>query len=177
MMVLLESLAMMALELTAIILFVDIFEERREFSNRFSGYALFVGILLLDYYLINLLQLSFFPKVIILLLIGAFTMCAFFRISVLKSLILYAIESSEQCEYKEIKLKIQSGEDFVLSIQNTSPQKAMLSKGKYISSKQDKEEHGIGITNIIEVIEKYDGIFHIKNEAKQFLFSIIIPKP
>lgn len=436
MMVLLESLAMMALELTAIILFFDIFEERREFPNRFAGYALFIGILLLDYYLINLLQLSFFPKVILLLLIGALTMCVFFRISVLKSLLLYAIvhtvfllvdylavalmmkvfsmtywqvtshpniiismiriaekgmyillaiwigkiyfkqgdkkqrlistkdwskilvflllalmliigltvnldkfenpiqadgllflsttligmaivvfsliydllkrerimleqkisqiqirnqlkmydalsqsyerqkrnahefknkilcirelseqhederlkkylhdilgkiedeeevfdtnhvvvnaivnskyreakskgirfffkfndlsslwltdddliillsnlinnaiESSEQCEHKEIKLKIQSGDDFVLSIQNTSPQKAMLSNGKYISSKQDKEEHGIGITNIIEVIEKYDGIFHIKNEEKQFLFSIIIPKP
>jgi sensor histidine kinase YesM len=37
------------------------------------------------------------------------------------------------------------------------------------------EEHGVGIKNIIEVIEKYNGSYVIKNDEGEFYFSIVIP--
>jgi hypothetical protein len=37
------------------------------------------------------------------------------------------------------------------------------------------EEHGVGIKNIIEVIEKYNGSYVIKNDDEEFYFSIVIP--
>ena len=35
--------------------------------------------------------------------------------------------------------------------------------------------HGIGIKNIIQIVEKYNGEYAIKNEDNEFSFSIIIP--
>lgn len=37
------------------------------------------------------------------------------------------------------------------------------------------EEHGVGIKNIVRVIEKYNGSYIIKDNNEEFYFSIIIP--
>ena len=43
------------------------------------------------------------------------------------------------------------------------------------SKKDEPEMHGIGIKNIIQIVEKYNGEYVIKNENNEFSFSIIIP--
>ena len=43
--------------------------------------------------------------------------------------------------------------------------------------KSEKEEHGLGIKNIIEAVEKYGGSYSINYDDKEFVFSICIPKP
>lgn len=35
--------------------------------------------------------------------------------------------------------------------------------------------HGIGIKNIIQIVEKYNGEYVIENKDDEFSFSIIIP--
>ena len=45
----------------------------------------------------------------------------------------------------------------------------------FIRKKDEPEMHGIGIKNIIQIVEKYNGEYVIKNENNEFSFSIIIP--
>lgn len=52
----------------------------------------------------------------------------------------------------------------------------LLRTEKYrLQKKQDIDEHGIGIKNIIDVISKYQGSYAIQNNENEFYFSIIIP--
>ena len=46
---------------------------------------------------------------------------------------------------------------------------------KYITTKNDATAHGYGISNIKEVIEKYDGEYNVNVNNGWFQFSIIIP--
>ena len=44
------------------------------------------------------------------------------------------------------------------------------------SKKEETGEHGVGIKNIIEIIEKYEGSYVIQSDDKEFYFSILIPQ-
>ena len=78
---------------------------------------------------------------------------------------------------KIIKIKlIKEPKWFIVSASNNYEQKPVKEEGKYITSKfQDANNHGIGIENIKDVIEKYEGTYSIKDENNIFQFSIIIP--
>lgn len=64
-----------------------------------------------------------------------------------------------------------------LSVRNTH-ENSLVFKGNEIqtSKETDVEEHGIGIRNIIQTIEKYGGSYVIRPEEKEFYFSIVIPR-
>lgn len=48
--------------------------------------------------------------------------------------------------------------------------------GELITSKDTQpEEHGIGLKNVKEVVEKYHGRYVVNFDDKCFLFSMIIP--
>lgn len=95
----------------------------------------------------------------------------------LSNLINNAIEACEKGVKKIIKLKlIKEPKWFIVSASNNYEQKPVKEEGKYITSKfQDANNHGIGIENIKDVIEKYEGTYSIKDENNIFQFSIIIP--
>lgn len=59
---------------------------------------------------------------------------------------------------------------------NTCSNLIIYSGNEIKTSKKDEPEmHGIGIKNIIQIVEKYNGEYVIKNENNEFSFSIIIP--
>ena len=37
------------------------------------------------------------------------------------------------------------------------------------------DEHGVGIKNVLKIIEKYGGSYVIEHKKKEFYFSIMIP--
>lgn len=97
---------------------------------------------------------------------------------ILANLLSNAIEACEKCEnQKVIKLKfLKEEDDIILSVKNTCNQPAIFENGSIRTSKLiDPEEHGIGVKNIIAMIEKYDGSYVIKNSDLEFYFSLIIP--
>ena len=97
---------------------------------------------------------------------------------ILANLLNNAIEACEKCEEKKtIKLKFVIEENLiVLSVKNTCSNPIIYSDNEIKTSKKDEPEmHGIGIKNIIQIVEKYDGEYVIKNENNEFSFSIIIP--
>lgn len=92
-----------------------------------------------------------------------------------------AIEACEMCVEKdrriELKFVCEPGQ-VVLGIRNTyQPEKLRKEKNEFITTKEtEQENHGIGIKNVIEVIEKYHGTYIISPEKEMFGVFIMIPE-
>ena len=89
-----------------------------------------------------------------------------------------AIEACEKYSGKKvIKLKfIKERDDIIISVKNTYNGELEIRDGEIQTSKlYDSDEHGIGIKNIIAVIEKYQGSYAIQNDKEEFYFSIMLP--
>lgn len=98
----------------------------------------------------------------------------------LANLLNNAIEACEQCKEKRIiKLKFLLRDDnaAVLSVKNTFSQPLIRENNEIKTSKsRHPENHGVGIKNIIKVIEKYQGSYIIDNSKQEFYFSILLPE-
>ncbi len=90
-----------------------------------------------------------------------------------------AIEACEKCNTdKVVSLKfIMEDEDMILSIKNTVQVLPEINDHNYKTNKnRNTDEHGFGIKNIINVINKYNGTYSIDSDDSEFRFSIIIPR-
>ncbi len=97
---------------------------------------------------------------------------------ILSNLLNNAIEACEECKDKKvIKLKfVKEADRVIIAVKNTFNYDVIYENGEIKSTKtSNADEHGVGIKNILKVIEKYDGSYVIENENKEFYFSIIIP--
>ena len=64
----------------------------------------------------------------------------------------------------------------IIAVKNTFNHQIYYENGEIKTSKITRtEEHGIGIKNIIKVIERYNGSYIIEDSKNEFYFSIIIP--
>jgi len=98
-------------------------------------------------------------------------------ITILSNLLDNAIEACEKCiDKKVIKLKfVKENEAIVISVKNTFNHEIHYENGDIKTTKLSRvEEHGVGIKNVVRVIEKYGGSYVIKNHDKEFFFSIVI---
>lgn len=94
---------------------------------------------------------------------------------VLSNLLNNAIEACETCEEKLIKLKFtQEDNQTILSIKNSMAQMPIRNHDFFVSGKAEPEEHGIGIGNVIEVLQRYNGKYVIDYDQHTFSFSILI---
>lgn len=98
-------------------------------------------------------------------------------VTILSNLFNNAIEACEKCVGKKvIKAKfIKEKYNIIIAVKNTYNGDLIVKDENIFTSKEEKEEHGIGIKNIIYVVEKYNGSYSIKTNGKEFYFSIIIP--
>lgn len=99
-------------------------------------------------------------------------------VTILSNLLNNAIEACETCEDKRvIKLKFVKEDDLIIiAVRNTFKYSVIYENGEIKSTKaKNMEEHGIGIKNILKIIEKYGGSYVIEDRNKEFYFSIIIP--
>lgn len=97
---------------------------------------------------------------------------------ILSNLLNNALEACEQCEEKQIKLKfvLENGQA-VISVKNSMAAEPVVENGKLLTSKtKDAQEHGLGIQNVVECVEKYGGRYMIDYEKGGFQFSILIPQ-
>lgn len=99
-------------------------------------------------------------------------------VTVLSNLLDNAIEGCRQCNgRKVIKLKFVIEDKMVkIGIRNTF-QKPLVYENSEIKSTKTfhKEKHDVGIKNIVAIVEKYKGIYSIKDNNGEFYFSIVIP--
>ena len=95
----------------------------------------------------------------------------------LSNLLNNAMEACEHCEKKVIKLKMVKEHDWLtVSVSNSYEQEPIVEAGKFITSKTENVQyHGLGIENIKDVVEKYEGTYLIMNENNQFQFLVLLP--
>lgn len=100
-------------------------------------------------------------------------------VTILSNLLNNAIEACKKCDVSRriLKLKFVKEDGMIkLGIRNTFDHTIFYENGEIKSTKLvSVEEHGVGIKNIIEIIEKYDGSYVIEHDDREFYFSIIIP--
>ena len=98
----------------------------------------------------------------------------FFR--VLANLFENAVEAVMKCEYSNrfIALKMQSfNNNFRLYIENGYIEEPKKIGDKFISRKREEKEHGWGIENVKEIVEKYNGDMKIEYQDKKFIVDIM----
>jgi len=100
-------------------------------------------------------------------------------VTILSNLLNNAIEACTKCDVgrRVLKLKFVIEDGMIkIGVRNTFNSPLRYENGEIKSTKLiSAEEHGVGIKNIIEIIEKYEGSYVIKNNDHEFYFSIIIP--
>ncbi len=100
-------------------------------------------------------------------------------VTILSNLLNNAIEACKKCDINRriLKLKFVNEDEMIkIGVRNTFDNPIIYENGEIRSTKPERVEvHGVGIKNIIEIIEKYDGSYVIKNNDQEFYFSIIIP--
>lgn len=97
----------------------------------------------------------------------------------LSNLLNNAIEACEKCIGKKaIQMKFIAEEQEIILAVNNTYENAVVHENKEIKTSKEisPEEHGMGIKNIIKVVEKYDGSYNIEHSQNQFYFSIVIPR-
>jgi sensor histidine kinase regulating citrate/malate metabolism len=62
----------------------------------------------------------------------------------------------------------------IIEIINSSSEKLSYNDDKIITSKADKINHGIGLSNIEDVVNKYNGAFDIIEEQNQVTLSLML---
>ena len=95
----------------------------------------------------------------------------------LSNLLNNAIEACEQSVDKVIKMKfVIEDNQIILSVKNSIVELPTQVDGKIVTSKTDHpEEHGIGLKNVEEVVEKYNGAYVIDFDNELFSISMMIP--
>ncbi|MGM0215810.1 hypothetical protein IGI42_003405 [Enterococcus sp. AZ109] len=63
---------------------------------------------------------------------------------------------------------------FSYEIANSTEEQLVTNDGKVLTTKPDKKNHGFGLANVQEIVEKYEGTMKIKQSDDEFVLLIVI---
>lgn len=97
---------------------------------------------------------------------------------VFSNLIDNAIEAAEQSAKKKICIRVtQSPEYCLCMIENTVIEKVVADeKGLLSTTKEDVQNHGIGLQNVKEILDKYSAGVEFESEEKNFRVKLLLKK-
>ncbi len=79
---------------------------------------------------------------------------------------------SEECRFINISAKTVK-KCFLLEVKNSMDRREKYTDG--FTNKVDSQEHGIGLLNVGDVVNRYNGAVHIEAEEGIFVISVLIP--
>lgn len=93
----------------------------------------------------------------------------------LSNLLNNAMEACELSEEKVIKLKfiLENGQ-ILLSVKNSMSKSPVKRNGVFLSQKEDAKNHGMGVANIVDVVERHGGRHVIDYDDSFFSFTILL---
>ncbi len=87
-----------------------------------------------------------------------------------------AIEAARETEERRVSVILQYTKGRLL-IQISNPYRGELhvgTAGEYLTGKTEKEEHGFGLKNIKDVVEKSGGVMNIEEKEGRFILTILL---
>lgn len=96
-------------------------------------------------------------------------------ITILSNLLDNSVEALEKVDNKELKfvMKYNLG-TLRIKVENTVKEKVNTVNGKIKTTKHDKNKHGYGMENIINVVHKYNGFIEYSNKNNRFIMEITL---
>lgn len=87
-----------------------------------------------------------------------------------------AMESCMRCKNdRYISVKMWKEANFwILRIENSKPPSEHPKKYNFLTLKEDKGLHGVGLKVVRDIIQKYDGAFHTEDKGKRFVVLAMI---
>ena len=103
-------------------------------------------------------------------------------ISLLGNLLDNAIEACAKCTDPTIKLEIKNYKDYLsITVINSTAEPVLKNNPELKTTKKDKELHGIGLSSIQSVVDKYSGDIIrndvLMNEKDAFKCSVLLKFP
>lgn len=95
--------------------------------------------------------------------------------SLLSNILDNAIEATEKCKDKTIRLSIRKNQN-CLVIQEENPYEEVLydKKKRLKTTKQKKEEHGLGLVSMKQIVKQYNGMMKYHLENGIFKITVVI---
>lgn len=95
---------------------------------------------------------------------------------ILGNLIDNAIEALDRVDdNKLLKLRLYTEKGLLfIRVRNKYNGQLRKENGKIKSIKENSDEHGIGLSNVYDIVNKYDGAIHINTENKEFQVHIVL---
>ncbi len=94
---------------------------------------------------------------------------------ILGNLMQNAIEAAEKCQNGEILIHIRYDHGCLfITLKNSYSGKTSIKDGKYISTKRNAGDHGLGLKSVSTATKKYNGKFKITEESGMFVVDIAI---
>lgn len=95
--------------------------------------------------------------------------------AILANLLDNAIEAAEESAKPYVELVIRRIKGYeVIKISNSIDKSVLKSNPELKTTKADKASHGVGIIEIREIVEKYEGIMDIYEEDDRFIVSVML---
>lgn len=88
-----------------------------------------------------------------------------------------AIEAAEKCQLEERSIKLllkEMNQMFMLRMENSCVEQPEMRKGRFITSKKDRQNHGWGVESVKHIINKYNGDIIFKFEEQIFFVDVVI---
>lgn len=102
------------------------------------------------------------------------------KISIFGNLLNNAMEAVIQCEEEKRKISVQlyMANDYMLyfEVKNTWNQKSKISDGKYLTTKRDEHNHGLGISIVQELALQYGGSLDIQEDGEWFIATLLLSR-
>lgn len=87
-----------------------------------------------------------------------------------------SVEKRGEDQFKSIGVRVWKKDFFaVIQVENTFDGELKLKDGLPLTSKADKENHGIGIRSIKSIVEKYQGTVSVRVQDGNFVLTIVLP--
>lgn len=96
---------------------------------------------------------------------------------VLGNLLDNAIEASQKCEQfqRKIILRICNlNQMFLLYLKNSNPQPPVVVDNRFVTTKEDKSAHGLGVESVKRIVDKYNGNISFQYDDEHFEVDILI---
>ncbi|WP_044975097.1 ATP-binding protein [Ruminococcus sp. HUN007] len=88
-----------------------------------------------------------------------------------------AFENADKCQKeKTVSATIETvTNSMIVTVKNTASEAVTIKNGKFVTSKNDKHNHGIGTQNIKRCVEKNNGMVEYRFDDNVFEVKIILP--